>query len=93
MPTRGDVSNAIVTYPITATRCLAFIHNDHQASPDYRPIENSWVDWVNYHNYTNDSKIVYSKYIVTELPFYKRLVLPKLQNPPNPRAPFLTVKS
>lgn len=75
MPTRGNPQNAIVTYPASATHCLAFVHDNQKNQEYYIATPSEWVDLVNYYNYTNKTTLVYCKYIVTALPFYKRLIL------------------
>lgn len=75
MPIQGLPQNAIVTYPISATHCLAFVHDTNHNQKDYTTVSSEWVDFINYCNYTNNATLVYCKYMVHSLPFYKRLIL------------------
>jgi hypothetical protein len=75
MPVQENLKHAIVTYPISSTHCIAFVHDNHNREEMYIPVPSEWVDLLNYYHYTNKATLVYCKYIVTSLPFYKRLIL------------------
>lgn len=75
MPVQESLKHAIVTYPISSTHCIAFVHDNHKREEMYITVLSEWVDLLNYYHYTNKATLVYCKYRVTWLPFYKRLIL------------------